>query len=594
MKKNSLLKILSVVALAGVLTACDEDIVNLPSDKGNSVFAVEGDTNKDVTDNTREHVYDNITKTTTTASKTLDNLLYAWAKTELSQKTNPDFPLTDEEFEAEFTERWHKEMVDAARTSTYATDNVFSEYRYAQSLTTQLYDIGIKQSDGSVKKRADFDSTEAYMAALRSAANKQVVTPDMEYEDIFALDYSDYVERHFRPEIYKHYLNAYYVYSQSYSSIGATAARDITAIALTDSTDEPGLAGRFMAKFKAAYIDDTSASLEAADLHHLERLYKGIGSKEEWENVSSDSALASSIKKVYGIADSEEMTLGKFVDEHHFYPLNETDIAWYTGTFGTNSDKLVTSDGLPDTLVQGVYEDVKKITDNEYTTDDTLESKYTNSDAYSVEWGVELALRSIAQETFITEGVTLKDSGISSYPSSLTNRVFENNYSNDINGVALRTVSNDNSYIVHSGTTAEDVSCFTHTDSNLLRYVTPRTMENDEDIVSYDSSSKKYFLVQINADEKLSSDATRDTSRIVTASRLRQNSSDSAEVKNFKADLALDTAYEMTKSDSYTKQAVTYYFTHKHVSYSDPDFYDYMKSNYPDCFDSDGMPVYND
>ena len=47
----------------------------------------------------------------------------------------------------------------------------------------------------------------------------------------------------------------------------------------------------------------------------------------------------------------------------------------------------------------------------------------------------------------------------------------------------------------------------------------------------------------------------------------------------------MESAYIMAKSDSYKKNAITYYLKKKTISYSDPDFYTYIDTNYPDVID---------
>lgn len=555
MKTKKLLKVLSISAVALMLTACSDDIVNLPADKGDQVFNITNDNNHDVTNNNKEDIYNAVAKSTTPSAATLDNILLQLAESRTSQSTNASFPLTSDELESDIKERWQKEMVNAARGSTYSTDNVFDEYRYAQSLTASMYTIKTKAEvtvNGTTYPAGSTDPV-----ALKAAANSLVVTPDMTYDEIFKLDYTDYVTRHYRPDILRRYLTAWYIYKENYSSIGATSARDVTTFTLVDSTDKPGLALRYIQAFQKTYVN--SHNKEQADLHHLERLWKGIGDPSN----------------------------GQAKDENGITPLSSEDIQWY------KDNGLVNAEGNPDTKIQQVYDDVAKIKENEYETDSALESKYTNSDAYSVEYGETLAIRSIAAETYVSEGLYLKSNGLSSLPSTLKDRTFESNYNTDVNAVASGE-RKDNSYIVPSEKDA-DGNVSAYTDGTLLRYVTPSVQESSDQIYTYDSGTKTYYIVQFATEDQFTDekDLTRDTSRIVTSSRLSQNSSDSEEVKKFKRELAMDTAYEMADSDTYKKAAVTYFFTHNHISYSDPDFYDYMKTNYPDCFNTDGKAVYN-
>jgi hypothetical protein len=493
MKKNQIGKVLLAVAFASLLVSCNEDIVNYPSDASNSIVTVTNDGEGEVTDNEMSDIYKTISSSSSVSSTCLDNILYNLATKDVGthkayfNDSNGFQAIIDKNFET----KWHKEMLDTVKAGTYSTDNYFSEYRYALSLINSGY--AIKTAAGSTA-----------LADIASAATKDfLITPDKEWADVFKLDYSDYVDRYYKPNIYRKYLTAYHLYTQNYSAIGNTQARTVTVIKLTDRSDKPGQAKKLIDAFVKNYINNTAASAEDTDLHHLERLWKGI----------------------------------------------TTD-----GSLSTVDTTFLTDSGV-DTLYDKITEEVAKIKNNEFTTDTTLESTYTGSYTYPVAHGEELAVRSLSVNDFITEGTYLKSAGISVLPTDLKDRVFSTNFSTDTDGVMKKTVK-DNSYIVK------------HDDGTMYRYVTPLISDSTDDIVTYDSGSSSYFIVQINSD------------KIVTTSRLASTDG-TDEQKAAKKELAIDTAYEMAGTESYKKTAITWFLENNNIDFSDPDFYSYIKTNYP-------------
>ena len=112
---------------------------------------------------------------------------------------------------------------------------------------------------------------------------------------------------------------------------------------------------------------------------------------------------------------------------------------------------------------------------------------------------------------------------------------------------------------------------------NGKRYLTsPLTESNSTDadsVVYYDSSSKTYYIVEIND--------------VITNSALERKSDDSEEVAASKKARALEVAYEMTTTYKYEKNSTVYYLKNAKLSYHDEDVYNYIKTNYPDVFEED-------
>ncbi len=525
MKKFKAFQLLLTLSLAGVLTSCNSEIINLPSDKDDPIVDVSNDSSNQVNTNDKETVYDNIEGSIDRNQEQLNKILTDLAD---SKYLKDEFAITQEEID----EKVHEKFMDVANESTYNdTYSRFQEYNYALSLVQQGYQI--KTSDGKTD-----------LASLQQASNLVLVTPESEYEDVFKLDYSDYVTRNLVPEIKRQYLTARYLYENSYSSIGTTAARNITFVKIQDRDDKPGEASKLVSHF-VSLLKDPSVSSEDADLRNLSKLWKG--------NYTS-----------------EETIQGKTYDKI----LKEWNVSNLNDQLNDQLKKIieVDTDGSLKKDDNGNY----VLKDNYHTDKDVL-ADFTNSNAYPVEKGILLKTQELAKTKNYYEDTYLNSDTIPEISDDLKNTIFDSNYSTNKDSVQainsylgshsdvsdINKAIIDNSYVVvRKNADNEDV---------LSRYVVAKRSQVQNDISNYDSSSNSYFIIQINT--------------IVSTSRLAVSSSDSEQVKAEKRDLAMEAAYKMAETDSNKNLAITWVLTNNDIDYSDPDFYDYIKANYPDAID---------
>lgn len=400
---KKLARVLLLCTSLTLLVACDDDVTNYPSNLDEYVLDQSGcdaETQSAITDNNYEDVYDNIASSSSVSAQTLDNILYKLAKENLVG----DYAISD----ADFNEKYQQKMIDVAVSGSYSTDNKFDEYRFALSLKADMYDI--KTADGST------DLTD-----IKNAANEIVIDPDNyetvqeEFDAIFNLDYTDYIDRYYKPMIYRQYLYAKYIYDQSYSSIGNTNARDVTVVKITDDTDNPGSASKLVNAYVEKYIEDETVL--DVDITDLARLWKGV-------NITAE------------------------------------EDAWLD-TLGVN------------TLADEIDLDIEEIQDSEYLTDSNLESQYTGGYTYTVEHGKELALSDLKTTDLVTDGVFLKSSGLTDLPSSLKTRIFSTNYSTDVEGVEDGSVKDVSYVTTHGDETYRFVTpevSLTGTEANIVNY----------------------------------------------------------------------------------------------------------------------------
>lgn len=550
MKTKNIKKVLLTLACGLILTGCsDDDIINYPSNEEAAFVTVADDKNGDVTGNQFYYIYKDISSSASVTADMLTQLKNIFVKEYLPTGLG----MSEDDMNAMIKEKYEKSMLDTVKGGSYSTDNKFNEYRYALAMMGSGYDIKVSSATGidsaiAGKSLSAIITDSALMAKVTALITPFVITPEMEWADVFtAFDYSDYITRYFEPSILRQILTAYYIYDQSYSAIGNTSARGVTIVKITDRSDKPGYAGKLVKAYIRDYILDKT---DKVDLHDLARLWKGVNTPSSYTGTESEA------KEDGYITTSEK--------------------AW------------LSTNGVQ-TLTNKIEDDVTAIQDkNQYTTDSTLESTYTGSYTYPVEHGVELAEDSLrAADYIVADGTYLKSNGLETLPDTLRDRLFSSNYSSSIANVEAGTTK-DNSYII------------THDDGTSYRFVTPEvtstTGTDEEKAISklyyYDASNSCYYITMINMDAKTDSTLDYDPSHIIKTSTIAQNTELASEIQTFRKSLAVDTAYEMAASDTYQKSATTYFLTHNHISYSDPDFYDYMLSNYPDAFDDDNKPLY--
>lgn len=228
---------------------------------------------------------------------------------------------------------------------------------------------------------------------------------------------------------------------------------------------------------------------------------------------------------------------------------------WIGTNLTTEDEAFIAENGLV-TLKDQITDEVAKIDlQNPRLSDKSLESKYTNSYTYSVEKGERLAIDSLSRTDLVQDGYFLRSNGLSSLPDSVKNRVFSTNYNLDANS------------------SSKDVTLTV----NNHRYVTPSiTLNSDnlfDSIVHYDSSSSTYYIVEVFD--------------VINSSALKVNDSDSDEVKADKKARAEEIAYELADGSSLTTDSTIYWLKNKNITYTNNDFYDYVKETYPDVFEDD-------
>lgn len=420
-KKNRGLLVLGLIATMS-LTSCGNDSfdANLPSNQTDTIVTVEGDqiTLSDIYYNTMKEYYENITDAN---DKTLKKLLLNVTEEKIGNGKDliGYTALTEEEIK----EKEEEAMLSKVRSGTYDTDYLFNEEKFVMELNKSLYNIDTSTCDFS---------------------KETVINNNSKYDEVFTCDYTNYINSQIRPDIIRNQMITEYLYLDSYTSIGTTAARDVSIVKLVDGKNEN--VGNAL-KFINAYLDDlrlygsTEEETEkqkyayTQDLNVLSEAYKG---NEQSTGVSEFFTLHPELKKITLLSDIEKdvAKIATF-DNGHYVPLPDDEI------------------------------------------DSTLFSDYTNNMTYSIDVGVQNKKYALQQQNNFIDGMYLSSTGISDIPDAIKTRIFSSNYNTT------------------SDVTKKDVTTYI----GGLRLLTTPEGQNDGDnrqVIFYDSSTTAYYLVQIN------------------------------------------------------------------------------------------------
>lgn len=485
MKNNRFKKLLvmSSLLLTGALVGCSNDVDAKPGNISDNIV--------DFTDsetvyfrNTIETIYDNLISSSSTNSSIFDELVNKIAEKEVTSF------VSDEKIK-ELCE----EIVlnDVKGNSTYNTNSLFDEEKYVLSL--KVSNPGMNFGSGTYTK--DY-----------------LIQPEDKFEDVFKADYSEYIEKKIKPGVMKKLLIGKYLCQNSVSSLSRANARDVQYIKLENFQNKVGEVNRLIIEWLGNYISNPTDTI---DFDELQAIYKGI--KQDTTGLTGEE-----LERANRINDyiSRYYTLASEIDE---------DLA-----------KIVKKDESGNLIKEnGHYVMLDKD-----DTDQTIEDKYTGSGTYTIEWGEELALRSLAQKDLTGNDIYTKSVGISDLTSDITDRLF-------------------------SSSIASYVS--TAPEGRGVKFLTPKTTLNGSDLSKYyfyDSSTNAYYIVAVNQYYTTS----------VVNKLIKDNTDDDGNI-TYSEDL-VDISYSLADSSTNQRQALIYFLKKYNVGSNihDDTFYEYIVDTY--------------
>ncbi len=510
--KNNKLKLFGVALSLFTLAGCNYEVT--PSNFDDALVNVEGD----VTNNNYGVVYDELVDGGSINTAVYEKIIEKVIEKELPgfyEGENKAFA-NEEEFNKELTKLANEKLYDLITSSSYQTDNRFDEEKLVLSLKKSFYDIKCP-TGASYNKNTVVFTPETKAAALDDG--KLGGGETYSAENILHYDYTDYVERYIKKDIKKELLYSKYMLTENYRVLGSSYGRKVRVIEIESDTNYPDAASNTINAFIKEYVSGNTGDV---DLNILSKLWKGV----DYTNGSSDHELSTELKNV--VSTYNLHTLADNIEEEYL--------------------KFMDFDGSNYTLKNA---DVR---------DDSLWSTYTGSHKYPASVGKENKDIELGQKDFITEGWFVKNGGLTDLPSEIRSRLFDPKTARDFLNLEAGNTDDVSGFVRKIGGTYFLVPSLTES--------TP----SDSDVVFYDYSNAKYYIIVID--------------NVVNTDSLRYTAKEGTDRMN-----TLNDAYEIAKmlgsKDANKTEAVIYYLENAGLVFHDSDVWDYFYSNYEDAFEDE-------
>ncbi len=584
-KFASVLAALSLFALVG----CDTDEIKYPSNYTDKIY--NNDFDKDAQDpktaqDTLKQYYQSLTNDDAIYEKTVKKLLtilsdnvhnfdsssqtgtstYSVLNDTLTKKSVADSYTADAykvSGEDNLLTRAKDTMVSTARSGSYKKDNLWDERSYAKYLEQNYYYL----------------SDDYALSKDKSALKNSIVTPTMEFDDVYSKVNEKAYTKYMTSELYDdqkiNYLTAEYILDKTPASIGNANARKVQVISIADRSDEPGDAKQILDKYVEDYIIDPKEGCKDDDFSVLSKLWKGITVSSLAEILDNDIVINDDFTYSFDTeVDDDRKTEIKAFYSRYLVTLKDDgtiEVASQSPVLNQKQTewlKDVTGD-CKSTLTGKILDDKKKIDDgldNWHKLDTSLESTYTGSYTYDLEKGYRNAIDEIATRDLITDGVYLKSSGISALPSGLTDRIFSTRVTSSKEKIdAMKADGLQNGLTKNK----QDLTVYAKDGYRYMTVSDTLSTDSTSSILYYDASSKTYYITRILD--------VVDTNAVTSGDTIYDTD---AKMNQIKAEVA----YAMSTTGSYKTDSAVYWLSRIDFTYSDEDFLEYIKSNYKDVF----------
>lgn len=413
-------------------------------------------------------------------------------------------------------ERINEAFYNEITSKTYNDDTgKFYERRLAMAHYADLYDVDMTKADWY----------EGY------------ITPDLKKEDVSSFihmdgRYDDYIERNLIKTIYKDKLVEQYLIENNYSTLGRAYGRKVNIIKLTRDEKYKELPNTLLNTYATKYIlGNNDVNFET-----IANAWRGFRGIDKDGNVIELDANEKQLLKDCGL---EEQTFGSY----KYFP-------------GTQFGQLIEK-----------YQKIDQ--DNRFADEEAMSalSEFTGAYTYSKEKGLKIKLADLATKDYTTDGWYVKNGGLTDLPTSIRDRLFKINVSNDVDNLEKETEEHkyDSDKYVRN--------------INGHYYLTPATSEsavNDpRNFVIYDSDN--FYIVEVV--------------EAVSTSKLDIDGKNSYVTKHNDDDVlftertARKLAETLGTKDSYVNKTYSSYIEKYSVAYHDSSIFDYFKEKFPELFE---------
>ena len=440
-------------------------------------------------------------------------------------------------------ERIAKKMYNNIAGGSYSDRSLFYETRFLMSLRSSLKNVAAPAA-GNVYDGVILDPDIEEVEVFDNFLHKENYTGEYTY-----------IEDEIIPSLYNEMLVEQYILDEQYNALGRSSyARKVNIVSIT-TNDEYPLAARYLVnKFVERYIsgEEAAPAGEKVDAH------------EAGDGLKMLKILSNAWKGADLTADEEALV----VDSEGFV-LKQID----DGNGGIESVYLGTEYG-------DMMEDYEKIADDPYLTDSSIESDFTSSNKYTKEVGKEIKEREIILKDHTKNGWFIKTGGLSDLPSSIRDRLFNVGVANALSEKAAdseEVLAQDRWQKGDAGWTYAKPQGESSYVSLINGYYYLKSSSSDStlrDMVHYDSSSKTYYIVQI---EEAASGSK--------LSRTNENNYANTRGDSVAEEFINEINEIVAQNDTYKTLSTKHWLEEALLKYHDDVVYDYFKSNYPELFE---------
>jgi len=431
---------------------------------------------------------------------------------------------------------------DEVKSGSYNDENgIYREQRLAYEYYSKLYKIDVEDVT---------DVSNFYSGYVTHTLTKENVYEFVHIDETGKNYYRDYIERKIIPEVYKDRIVEEYILANNYSTLGRSYGRKTNIVKLTYDTKSKTFADDLVRAYSTKYILNGEGDQFSSTHVYLENAWRGF------KSISLDT---NENPEITACDASEEELLDKVG--------KTTVVSVDTGVTG-----LGTLKARKDTQLGLLIEDFKKAKEAESTrfaTDEQTSAlnKFTETGKYPKEKGLVNEIVKLAENDSYKDGWSVKNGGLSDYPSDLRDRLYNINVSNTLDNASYDPAKYDQ---------AKDYVRPLRDSFFLVPSKTEKIDVNPLNFIFTDSSSSSYFICEVV--------------EAPSTSKMNLENADgyvkTKETNPLKAEsFAREISRVISTKDSYVTSAYTEAFKECELIYHDDVVYEYFKSTYPDLFD---------
>lgn len=448
------------------------------------------------------------------------------------------------EFVETINEKIEKHFFDEVKSGSYNDeDGIFQERKLAYDYYSKLYKIDVE----------NLETAEYYQGYVTHSLKKENVSTFVHIDELSKNYYRDYIERKIIPEVYKDRIVEEYILANNYSVLGRSYGRNVNIVKLSYDASNKTFADNLFRVYAYNYVYNAT-SIKFEDSHlYLENAWRGF--RDLKVDVNGDPVI-----ELFSASDPEGQLLedpkvGKTL-------LDAVD---------TGVPTLGIIQAYKDTQLGNLLEEYQKAIDAEKTrfaTDEQTSAlnKFTESGKHPKETGLVSEILKLAQNSSYTDGWSVKNGGLSDFPTDLRDRLYNINISN--------TLDNAN-YDPSKYNESKDYVRPLNGTFYLVPSKTEKIDVNPLNFVFTDTASSSFYICEVKeapSTAKLNLDNAEGYVKDKATNPLKSE------------EFAREISRVISTKDSYVTSAYTEEFKACDIIYHDDVIYEYFKTTYPDLF----------